>query len=206
MKSRTRSAAVSDRVRPQASPARDPVVDPGPGAGATGPVVSFDGFSGDSSAYRPPDAVGAVGRTHFVEITNSGYAIYTRKGSLAKSGRLGELWQGLEPCTSNDQGDPTIVYDEPLGRWVLSMFAFKGNPDQTPSTTQCVAISPARIRCPSRRGGPGSSTGAKASMSYPKLGVWPSTYLYGNRAQTRFALARGHHGSGGNGSGRHRAE
>ena len=93
---------------PQAAPQEDPVVDPGPGDGATGPVVSFPGSSTEIS---PPDAVGAIGRTHYVEVTNGGYAIYTREGSLQRSGSLGELWQGLEPCTSNPQGDPTIVYD-----------------------------------------------------------------------------------------------
>ena len=168
------------------------------------PAVPFPGSSTDISQ---PDA--ARGRsTHALrhEVTNGGYAIYTREGSLQKSGPLGELWQGLEPCTSNPQGDPTIVYDE-LGRWVISMFAFKGDADKTSTTTQCVAMSAGEDPLPLSSWRSWKFDWGEGFGDFPSWACGPGALLRSRRSGTKpDTHSRGNNGSDGNGSGRHRAE
>lgn len=91
-------------------------------------ITNFNGHSSTES-LRPPDTHGAVGTTHFVEITNSHIDMYKRgtpPGSdpatlgLAKSVTLATFFG----YTATTLFDPRVVYDSTWNRWIVTADAF----------------------------------------------------------------------------------
>lgn len=103
------------------------------------PLVTVPGMA---PAAIPPDTVGDIGRTHYVQMTNNGgpggstgFFIVRKDGTapparpapaLSGSGpfNFGALWPA-GACNSN-LGDPIVVYDHLADRWLLSQFAQPG--------------------------------------------------------------------------------
>src|SRR5689334_7616091 len=85
--------------------------------------INFNGHSSTDGA-RPPDTHGAVGTTHFVEVTNSHIDMYTRQNSgplpLAKSVTLATFFG----YTTEALFDPRVVYDSIWNRWIVTADAF----------------------------------------------------------------------------------
>jgi hypothetical protein len=140
-----------------------------------------NGFSGPNGTFTvnaaPPDTNGNVGPQDYVQTVNTDFAIFNKDATRGAVGsvrygpvQINTLWSGFGGlCQTDNDGDPTVVYDQMANRWVISQFAVTG------ATTylQCVAV----------------STGADPTGSYyrysfpysnfpdyPKMGVWPDAY------------------------------
>lgn len=143
---------------------------------AAAPVTAtnFDGIGNGVAGFTvnsaPPDTNGDVGPNHYVQIVNTDFAIYSKSGArLYGPVPINTLWSGFGGgCQTNNDGDPTVVYDRIANRWVISQFSVSTTP-----YLQCVAVSQT-----------GDPTGAwyRYSFSYPnfpdypKIGVWPDAY------------------------------
>jgi hypothetical protein len=156
----------------------DPLVQAGRPGPAPAPLVNFAGGSDDDNAaiagFRvvPPDTNGDVGPNHYVQFINSIISVYDKNGGLQagfpKPGNA--FWTGFGGiCETNNDGDPTVVYDHLADRWVVSQFAIGADGHQ------CVAVS--------TTGDPGGSyyrydfvVSPGAFNDYPKMGVWPDAY------------------------------
>ena len=167
---------------------------PGPNVATSG-GLNFDGLGngipGFNLQYAPPDTVGAVGATQYVQWVNAMFAVYNKSTGAIVSGfpKYGNaLWQGFGGgCETNNDGDPIVQYDKAAGRWVLTQFSVSTTP-----YLECVAVSQtsdatgAYYRY-------AFSYGTTQFNDYPKMSVWPDgyyiTYNIFNNAQT-FAGAK----------------
>jgi len=90
------------------------------------PVVRLTNFNGHSATEgsRPPDTHGAVGTSHFVQVTNSHIDMWTRQNTqalpLAKSVTLATFFN----YTTETLFDPRVVYDSTWNRWIVTADAF----------------------------------------------------------------------------------
>ena len=90
------------------------------------PVIRLTNFNGHHSTegLRPPDTHGAVGTTHFVQVTNSHIDMWTRQNTvtlpLAKSVTLATFFG----YTTEILFDPRVVYDSTWNRWIVTADAF----------------------------------------------------------------------------------
>ena len=143
-------------------------------------LTSFDGvgngFSGPNGTFNvnaaPPDTNGAVGPNHYVETVNTSFAIFNKSGTPVYGPvPINQVWSGFGGgCQTNNDGDPTVVYDGIADRWVISQFSVTTTP-----YLMCVAVSTT-----------GDPTGSYYRYSfpygnvnfpdYPKLSVWPDAY------------------------------
>lgn len=142
--------------------------------GAPTPGISFDGvgvgFFGFTPNAAPPDPNGTVGPNHYFETVNESFAIFNKSGSLIVGPlNINTIWSGFGGgCQTNNDGDPTVVYDKIADRWIVQQFSVSTTP-----YLQCVAVSASN-----------DPTGAYNRYSfvftdfpdYPKLGVWPDAY------------------------------
>lgn len=144
------------------------------------------GDYGFSVLYAPPDTVGAVGATQYVQWVNTYFAVFNKStGAIApgfpKPGN--SPWVGFGGgCETNNDGDPIVQYDKLANRWILTQFSVSTTP-----YLQCVAVSQTS-----------DATGAYYRYAfsygntqfndYPKMGVWPDGYYISynifNNAQT----------------------
>jgi hypothetical protein len=164
-------------------------------AAITAPLANFEGLSNQDNfniyggRVNPPDPVGDVGPNHYVEMINLAFAVYDKTGAvLAGPTAIGDLWDGfaIEDCT-DPSGDPIVVYDQLVDRWILSQFTTRGfDPPFTAPFYDCVAISQT-----------GDPTGAYFRYAfitqaddedggfffpdYPKYGVWTDSYILTTR-------------------------
>lgn len=160
-----------------------PAAASGAGAGATDPLTDnsgaapgkspapdlvFDGLS-NIQGYIPPDPVGDVGPSHYIQMTNATkVAIFNENGTPALPPfDLGSLWPSGN-CAVPDDGDPQVLWDSLAGRWVLLQFTV-----DTAPRGLCIAVSQTA-----------DPTGSwhlyqfttPAFPDYPKIGVWPTGY------------------------------
>jgi hypothetical protein len=119
-------------------------------AAAPAPTASFDGLDFATwGAGHPPDTVGDVGPTYYIQSINSSIGIYRKSdgfrvaaftfNTFMSQGNFGNL------CDNNNFGDPVILYDTFEDRWVITDFAFQvdglGNVVNPPGAFQCFAVS-----------------------------------------------------------------
>jgi hypothetical protein len=142
------------------------------------PSLTFEGLKNTDNPFlvAPPDPVGAVGRTQYVEMVNLVFAVYDKQGNpLAGPTQLGNLWQGFAiPDCTDLSGDPIVLYDKHADRWLLTQFTTRG-----PTFYNCVAVSQTE-----------DATGAYFLYAfsagtffpdYPKYGTWSDSYLLTSR-------------------------
>ncbi|HLL54481.1 MAG TPA: hypothetical protein VK447_13095, partial [Myxococcaceae bacterium] len=142
----------------------------GVGQGFTGPGGTF------SVASAPPDTSGDVGPNHYIQVVNSGFAIFNKSGTtLFGPAPTNTLWSGFGGlCQTTNAGDAIVLYDALADRWFMTQFAFNtsgGGP--VAPFFQCVAVSQT-----------GDPTGAWYRYAYQyadfpdygKFGVWPDGY------------------------------
>src|SRR5205823_812255 len=136
-----------------------PFRSPRPGASATSGAPSsttatavpstslnFDGFgngfTGPQGTFTvhaaPPDTNLSVGPNHVIEIVNTDFAIFNKSGAaLYGPVPVNTVWSGFGGgCQSNNDGDPTVLYDGIADRWVISQFSVTTTP-----YLMCVAVS-----------------------------------------------------------------
>jgi hypothetical protein len=148
------------------------------------PIVNFEGLSNQDNfnvlgfRVNPPDPVGAVGPNHYVEMINLVFGVYDKSGNLLLGpADLGSLWLGFPVTDCADaSGDPIVLYDQFMDRWVLSQFTTAGTNNEF---FNCIAIS--------QSGDPTGayyryafSTGANFP-DYPKYGNWTDSYVITTR-------------------------
>jgi hypothetical protein len=139
----------------------------GVGNGFSGPQGSF------TVQYAPPDTVGAVGATQYVQVVNTGLAVFNKATKSVVHGPIptNALWSGFGGgCETNNDGDATVVYDKAAGRWVISQFSVSTTP-----YLQCVAVSQTSDATGAYNRY-SFSYGNTAFPDYPKTGVWPDGY------------------------------
>ncbi len=130
------------------------------------------GDYGFSEQYAPPDTVGAVGATQYVQWVNTYFAVFDKATGAIASGfpKPGNsIWAGFGGgCQNNNDGDPIVQYDKLANRWILTQFSVSTTP-----YLQCVAVSATSDATGSYYRYAFSYT---QFNDYPKLGVWPDGY------------------------------
>jgi hypothetical protein len=146
------------------------------------PLLTFEGMSNQDNfnvfgfRVNPPDPNGEVGPNHYVEMINLVFAVYDKAGNLLLGPvDTGSLWAGFEvPDCTDPSGDPIVIYDQFMDRWLLTQFTTAG-----PEFFDCVAISTTSDPT-------GSyfryafSTGPNFP-DYPKYGNWTDSYVITTR-------------------------
>jgi len=121
------------------------------------------------SGVNPPDTVGDVGPSHYIQMIN------------ASGGTSVRIWDKAEPIPNqvanfsldslgsgncgSGYGDPVVLYDRLADRWMLSEFSSSGN-------YLCVYIS--QTGDPVNGGWYNYGFQAPTFPDYPKYGVWPT--------------------------------
>ena len=143
------------------------------------PILNFNG--GGFSGVNPPDTVGDVGSTQYVQLINfnsgSQIRVYDKAGTLV-AGPTALDTLGTTPC-NNGLGDPVVLWDQAANRWLLSEFSTSGN-------RLCVYVSQTS-----------DATGAYFAYQftatnfpdYPKYAVWPDAYYVGTNENSPAAYA-----------------
>jgi hypothetical protein len=93
-------------------------------------LQSFDGGENDDNAFvlatlvAPPDTVGDVGLTHYVQMFNLLTEIFDKNGNTVLGPfPTSAFFAGLGgSCEFENLGDPIVLYDEETGRWLVSQF------------------------------------------------------------------------------------
>ncbi|MEP6719793.1 MAG: hypothetical protein ABJB21_11645, partial [bacterium] len=153
----------------------------------TPPSLVFEGLAdtdNGTSLVNPPDTVGAVGPNHYVQAVNNRVRIFNKAGvpltgPFTQSSLFGSLYPQVGGiCSTNNAGDPIVLYDRMADRWQISQFAFTSQ--TTPPYHQCIALSQTS-----------DPTGAYYVYDfvlpgvqfpdYPKLGSWPDAYYMSTR-------------------------
>ncbi len=107
---------------------------------ALAPLKDFDGIS--ATGWYPPDPNGDVGPNHYVQAVNIRIGIYGKTGTplaapsfnslFANNGRTGT------PCDDSNFGDPIVLYDATVDRWLVSDFAWSNS---NGPFYECIAVS-----------------------------------------------------------------
>ena len=137
--------------------------------------IAGQGFSG----VNPPDTVGDVGPSHYIQMINhsSGatFRIFDKSGNpIAGPSVLDALAPAGSNC-ANGLGDPVVLYDPLAGRWLMSEFSNAGN-------QLCVYVS--KTADPVSGGWWFYAFTAPDFPDYPKYGVWPDAYYVSSNEGT----------------------
>lgn len=153
-------------------------------------VASFDGLGVGFTSLQPSqdgrnpsDNSLAVGPNHIVQIVNSRFAVFTKKGALFDT--TGKLLYGAMPtntifagaggqCEARNNGDAVVRYDQLAKRWlyVMPIFRRPAN-DSTGPYSMCYALSQGADPT-----GPFYRYEFKRPLfpDYPRPAVWPDGY------------------------------
>lgn len=136
-----------------------------------------EGLAGYSVCCVPPDTNGEVGPNHYVQTVNIDLAVFNKTTGAVITGPVptNTLWTGFGgDCEFDNDGDPTVNYDQIADRWVIAQFAVEQG--FTPfHYLECVAVS--------KTADPSGAYwlyafdfGSTDFNDYPKLAVWPDAY------------------------------
>src|SRR5436189_608695 len=155
------------------------------------PLLTFEGLSNEDNfnifgfRVNPPDPNGEVGPNHFVEMINLVFAVYDKAGNLlAGPIDTGSLWTDFAiPDCTDPSGDPVVLYDQFMDRWLLSQFTTSGLNDPTKPFWNCVAISTSGDPTGTyyRYAFETTSDGIFYFPDYPKYGNWTDSYVITTR-------------------------
>jgi hypothetical protein len=149
-------------------------------APAPAPSASFEGLDfATFGAGHPPDTNGDVGPTYYIQTINTSVGIFDKSNgnrvaaftfnAFMSQGSFGNL------CDTDNFGDPVVLYDTFVDRWVITDFAFQldgsGNVNP-PHAFECFAVS--KTGDPVSGGWNFYSIETPGGLGdYPKLGIWP---------------------------------
>jgi hypothetical protein len=149
----------------------------GPTLAVPTPASNFDGlgngFTGFTVNSAPPDTVGAVGATQYVQVVNSSMVVFNKTTRAVVLGPITTktLWSGFGGgCQTNNDGDGVVLYDHAADRWVVSQFSVSTTP-----YLECVAVSQTNDATGAWNRY-AFSYGNTDFTDYPKMGVWPDGY------------------------------
>ena len=136
------------------------------------PVITknFEGTANLDWVY-PPDTQGDVGLSHYVQVVNSNWAVYSKTGTLLQGpDPLSNIWTGIPaPWNGTNSGDPVVLYDQQAQRWIISQFAVT-----YPNYAELVAVS--QTSDPTGSWYRYVYAFGTVLPDYPKLGIWPDGY------------------------------
>jgi putative transposon-encoded protein len=146
------------------------------------PSLTFEGLSSidnvnasGGSTVMPPDTVGDVGPNEYMQGTNFLFNVYnktTGAQQLPGGRKYSQLFAPLGGiCSTRNDGDPIVLYDQMADRWMISQFCVANDP----FNHQLIAISKT-----------GAATGAYYLydfqmpnihfQDYPHFGIWHDGY------------------------------
>ena len=150
------------------------------------PNVSFAGLAFNPwGAGWPPDPTGDVGPNHYVQAVNTSIGIFDKTGSALATMTFDTLWAAANfssPCDTDNQGDPTVLYDYLSDHWIITDLAWTDLVNGP--YYQCIAVS--------KTGDPvtggwwfyamrADDDGHPWLNDYPKIGLWPDAiYMSAN--------------------------
>ena len=146
--------------------------------GAQAQIASWWGFEGTSQknnffldgAFRPPDTMGAIGTTQFMETSNGSVAVYDRNtGALLLRQRASTFWQAMG--LSGSSGDQRILFDHYSNRWIANGFCAATN-------EICIGVSDTANALGTWKGTK-ITTAASNVADYPTLSVTQNSVLIG---------------------------
>jgi hypothetical protein len=150
------------------------------------PILNFPGQGhavspGTIQGPLPPDANGAAGPNHYVQLINRGYMIWNKSGTVVQASRFtNTLWAGYtgtnagNGCSIHNDGGAIVLYDQIADRWFITQYSQPNLGSPGGPSFQCVAVSKT-----------GDPTGAYwlydfqynyASNAIGKFAVWPDAY------------------------------
>ena len=143
-----------------------------------GPIQNFAGLDFNTFGNGwPPDTNGDVSPSHYIQTVNTSIGIYDKTtGNRLVGLSFDSFFTGpaSTPCDTNNQGDPVVVYDASVDRWLITDFAwFNFN---TGPFYECLAVSQTNDPVSggwyfyALRADTGGFTGYL--NDYPKIGVW----------------------------------
>ncbi|MCW8960936.1 MAG: hypothetical protein OQK29_05185, partial [Ignavibacteriaceae bacterium] len=89
--------------------------------GTTVILKKFEGIP--MTQFIPPDQTMAVGPNHVIVYVNDMFSIFDKEGNVLKNIDSHSWWLPLTPYNS---GDPQIIYDHFMHRWVMSLIEADG--------------------------------------------------------------------------------
>jgi len=125
------------------------------------PTVNVEGLS----FQGPPDPTGDVGPDHYIQAVNAtSIEVFDKEGNSTGEISTNTLWSQVN---STGAGDPIIIYDQEVNRWLITEFTAPG------INTFLIGIS--------ENSDPFSSYtvysfGAPNFPDYPKYAVWKDVY------------------------------
>ena len=130
------------------------------------PVVNIEGIGEASSGATPPDVNGDVGRDFYVEVVNATYFRVFDKSGSPVSGLISAntIWSQVQQTSS---GDPILLYDQAVDRWLLTEFP-SGN-------RVLVAIS---LTSDPRGAWDAYTFQTPRFPDFPKYGIWGDAYYF----------------------------
>jgi hypothetical protein len=163
---------------------KDSVLQSSPSSTTSATISSSSGFDGVglSTGYsitgEPPDTEGSVGATQYVQWVNTAFAVYDKSTGTKVYPTSGfaagnTIWSGFSAgrCSTDNSGDPIVLYDKQAQRWIATQFAVSTTPYY-----QCVAVSTSSDF---------TGTWNRYAYSfgtnfndYPKVGVWTDGYYF----------------------------
>ena len=159
---------------------RDPVVQRG-GIGTTfaaapAPLITFKGLDLTNwGAGWPPDTHGDVGPNHYIQAVNTSIGIFNKStGARLAAFTFDSFFAangGSGICTTDNYGDPIVLYDQISGRWIITDFAFTGN-GTTPPYYECIAVSKSADPVSGGWWLYTVTASTTALNDYPKFGIW----------------------------------
>lgn len=74
----------------------------------------------------PPDTMGAVGTTQYLQLINGSFSVYNKATGLLAAPRITDnaFWTGIGGGATG--GDPRVLFDKPSGRWLAIGFDATG--------------------------------------------------------------------------------
>ena len=155
------------------------------------PLLTFEGLANQDNfnifgfRINPGDPNGEVGPNNFVEMINLVFAVYDKAGNLlAGPIDTGSLWTDFAiPDCTDPSGDPVVLYDQFMDRWLLSQFTTSGLNDPTiPSGTVLRSLqSSDPTGTYYRYAFETTSDGIFYFPDYPKYGNWTDSYVLTTR-------------------------
>ena len=154
-----------------------------------GTIANFEGLSNQDNfgifgfRVNPPDPVGDVGPNHYVEMVNLVFAVYDKTGNkLLGPVDTGTVWADFPvPDCTDPSGDPIVLYDQFMDRWLLSQFTTSGLDDPEKPFWNCVAISTTGDPTGSYYRYAFETDNFQFFPDYPKYGVWTDSYVITTR-------------------------
>src|SRR5215212_6119976 len=155
----------------------------------TSTLANFEGLSNEDNFHffggrvNPPDPVGDVGPNNYVEMVNLVFGVYDKQGHLLLGPvDTGTLWANFPvPDCTEPSGDPVVLYDQFVDRWLLTQFTTSGLDDPTKPFWNCVAISTTGDPTGSYYRYAFETAHFQYFPDYPKYGVWTDSYVLTTR-------------------------